>query len=40
MGPLNDEKKLQVDKENNKNEEKKLEKPFKMYDTINFKTIR
>ena len=38
MGPLNDENKLQVDEKNNKNE--KFEKSLKMYNIINFQTIR
>ena len=42
MGPLNDEKKLQIDEKNNKNQ-KKIEKSLKIFKTcnvINFRTNR
>ena len=38
MGPLGDESKLQVDEKNKKTE--KFEKSLKMYNIINFETIR
>ena len=38
MGPLNDENKLQVDKKKTKTA--KFEKACKMYNIINFETIR
>ena len=41
MGPVNDENSLKIDENNNKTEKnEKSSKLFKMYNIINFKTIR